>query len=336
MLSLTWLLFILCEHNLYTQTLSPETKIPVNTVVDTIGGFQEAAGMAISANSKYLYVVDHSTNTLSVIDADLNLVVDNAIFAGTSPAELALAPNGKTLYISNENSPGSLFTIDTANLVPGPTVTELGDTPFGLAVTPNGKEIYIACQQSNQVDVFDVTSGKLLSPIPVGDSPGLIAFTPNGKAAYVTNFFGSTVSVIDVAKSVVEGSPIPVGRTPTSVNITPDGKTAYVLNVTSVSVIDTATNKVTDNVDLSDLTSNNGLVSALTPDGDYLYVPIFNKSSPETGPGSVVMISTATNRVVGTPVQVGATPIEVAIAPNYKHAYVTNLSGTVTVIEIVK
>jgi DNA-binding beta-propeller fold protein YncE len=71
--------------------------------------------------------------------------------------------------------------------------------------------------------------------------------------------------------------------------------------------------------------------------GAYLYVPVSNRSNPFRDPGSVLLISTATNEVV-TVIPVGVNPAVIAIAPNGKHAYVTDwkaiLQGEVTVLEI--
>jgi YVTN family beta-propeller protein len=53
-----------------------------------------------------------------------------------------------------------------------------------------------------------------------------------------------------------------------------------------------------------------------------------------SGDGTVSVIDTATNTVVGTPIPVGDSPFLVAVAPDGKHAYVTNLtSNTVSVID---
>jgi YVTN family beta-propeller protein len=52
------------------------------------------------------------------------------------------------------------------------------------------------------------------------------------------------------------------------------------------------------------------------------------------GDGTVSVIDTATNTVVGTPIPVGSAPTGVAVTPDGKHVYVTNLrSNDVSVIE---
>ena len=321
------------------STLCAQSTTPVNTVIDVIGGFSDPLGVVVSSNSKYVYVVDPRRDTLSVIDAAINQVIDNAIYSGEAPIQLALSPKRKTLYISNEIITGTLTPIHLADLTPGPTITGIGANPLGLAITPNGKEIYLAAWSSGKVYVFDVATGKILAPISVGSGPTDVVFTPNGRTAYVANEDDSSVSVIDVANGVVEGTPIPVGNLPVGINITPDGKTVYTINATSVSAIDTNSNTVISTIDLSTLTTGTGAFAAVTPEGDYLYVAVTDKLDPSGAPGNLVLISTATNEVVGTPVVVGINPFAVAIAPNGKHAYITSTNfgvGEVTVIEIAR
>jgi YVTN family beta-propeller protein len=140
--------------------------------------------------------------------------------------------------------------------------------------------------------------------------------------------------VIDVKTGTVIGSPIPVGTAPAGIVITPDGKKAYTLNGPNTSVIDTKTNLVTGTISVGN--PQNGF-PAVTPDGQYVYVPVPNASNPTSQPGTIVLISTDTDTVVGTPITVGLDPVVVAIAPDEKRAYVSNFTGgTVWVIAIDK
>ncbi|MDH6284901.1 YncE family protein [Prescottella agglutinans] len=118
---------------------------------------------------------------------------------------------------------------------------------------------------------------------------------------------------------------VPVGSGSTGVAITPNGARAYVTNMytNSVSVIDTATNTVTDTVPVGE--QPRGV--AITPNGARAYVT--------NGYGnSVSVIDTATNTVTDT-VPVGSAPNGVAITPNGARAYITNQSGaSVSVLAI--
>ena len=285
--------------------------------------------MAISPNDKQVYVSNNSQDTVGLIDAALNLLVDNDIFAGQIPAQLALTANGDTLYIADTIPAGQMSILETKSLTVKSPITGLGANPFGLAVTPNGKEVWIANTTGNTVSVFDIKTSKLLTAITVGGGPADVA--PNGKTAYVANSDDSTVSVVKVAKRTVEGSPISVGSEPEALVVSPDGKKLYTVNLNTVSVIDLATGNTTN---LS-MGATLGFRPAFTPDGKYLYVPLWNPTNQNTEPGTIVLISTASDTVVGTPVTVGIQPDNVVISHNGRRAYVTNrLSNTVTVIAI--
>jgi len=169
--------------------------------------------------------------------------------------------------------------------------------------------------------------------IVVGNGAIDVAFTPNGKTAYVTNANDGSVSVIDVKTNSNTGLSIGGFAAPFGINITPDGDTAYVLNSDSVGVIDTKTNMLTTSINLSPDGNGTGYFMGMTPDGKYLYVPVVKTGSK----GSLVVISTVTNmEIVQSPVaQLGDLPTAIAISPDGKHAYVTDIAdGTVTVIAI--
>jgi len=102
---------------------------------------------------------------------------------------------------------------------------------------------------------------------------------------------------------------------------------AYVTNAGagSVSVIDMATNAVIATVTVG-LTPEQ---VAITPNGAFAYVA----KSDGSNPGSVSVIATATNTVVGSPIPVDVAPVGVAITPNGAFVYVSNfVSNTVSVI----
>jgi YVTN family beta-propeller protein len=285
--------------------------------------------VVVSADSKYIYVAQIQ-GTIAVIDAATHQIIDNAIYAGTAPAGVALTPNGKTLYVGNL---GGVFGFATNSFIQTQSLSS-SNLSYGLAVSPNGKSLYVADFTSpGQISVFDTAgAGKFAINIPVGNNPVDVAFTPNGKTAYVTNSDDATVSVINVKTSSVTGSPITGLNGPYGISITPNGETAYVLNTDSVGVIDTKTNLVTTSIDLSAF-GGTGYFMGMTPDGKYLYVPAVKGGSK----GSLVVINTVTNQVAipAPAAQLGDFPVAVAISPDGKHAYVTDLDdGTVTVIAI--
>src|SRR5271157_3888426 len=113
---------------------------------------------------------------------------------------------------------------------------------------------YITNQGSNNFSVIDTATNEVIASVPVGYSPTGIAVSPNGQKLYVAvGGDAGGVNVIDTATNSIIDTVL-IGTPPVyleGVVVTPDGTKVYVANVgnNNVSVIDTATNKVTASVD---------------------------------------------------------------------------------------
>jgi YVTN family beta-propeller protein len=281
----------------------------------------------VSPDSSTAYVAEYGSNYVAAINATTYAVTQHGL-TGYYVTDLALSPNGETLWVTDDQPTGYVIRFSTSNFQPTTGFLTGTTNPFGLAISPNGTELYVASQGDNKVYIYS-TDGSFIKSIKVGTNPADIAFTPNGDVAYVTNTSSSTVSVIDVATNKIKGSPISVGEDPCGINISPSGRIVYVVNLNSVSVIQDRA--VVATVDLASYGTHTGYFAALTPDGKYLYVPM---DQSDTEDGSVVVIKTGT-RTVSTEFTVGIGPVAVAIAPNGEQAYVTNYTdGTVTVVGI--
>jgi len=143
------------------------------------------------------------------------------------------------------------------------------------------------------------------------------------------------VSVIDTSTNTVVAtlsvSSATFASGPLVVAAAPDGKRVYLSNCAfgpvdscTISVIETATNTVTNNaVDIP--VKSMPFSMAVTPNGAYLYTANLISNT-------VSVVSTATNTVVGT-IPVGSQPAGIAFTPDGAYAYVANTSGnTVSVI----
>ncbi|MFI9366707.1 IPT/TIG domain-containing protein [Kitasatospora sp. NPDC053057] len=120
------------------------------------------------------------------------------------------------------------------------------------------------------------------------------------------------------------GTAVPVGDTPEGVALTPDAARGYVANRGSntVSVIDTATDTVTDTIG----TGAGPTFVAISPDGTRAYVTVYDD-------GLVSVIDTVSNAIV-TDIAVGAGATVVALTPDGARAYVTRqTTNTVSVID---
>jgi YVTN family beta-propeller protein len=294
--------------------------------------------------------VTSGDGTVSVITTATGVVAARITVGGT-PGAVAITPDGRHAYVTNETSggkdplvSGAVSVIDTATGVVSATIPVggspgKGGSPGAVAITPDGKHAYVTnanwgnspAPLPGTVSVIDTATGVVSARITVGGPPGAVAITPDGTRAYVANMNieddqTGTVSVIDTATGVVSAT-IPVGQLPLGppdVAITPDGKHVYVHDGffgQTVSVITTATGKVSATIPVG--IGHGGV--AITPDGKDAYVANGND-------GTVSVIDTATGVVSATiPVgsassPLGTAPGGVAITPGGKRAYA--ISGT--------
>jgi YVTN family beta-propeller protein len=312
-----------------SETDAKTPKLPVNKIIATVSvGFAGTAGLAITPDSNILYDGDVGFSGIIPINVSdpQNPVIGNAIGTGGGGGitNLAIAPKGNTLYAVESIFPpyveGSLALFTNAsspNAAYSETIQGLGEEPGGIAVNPKGTQLYISDFGSASINVIDAKNNTLVPyQLQAGNGPTGLAFTPNGKYVYIANFDDNTVVVIDTATQLLVGSPIPVGSSPQSVVMAPKGKTVYVTNQDgTVSVIDTATNKVTAKINTNSGNNHGYPGSAITPDGKYFYVVA--QSSLQ-----VVMVSTATNQIVGTAITLPNFPSYIVVAPDGKNAYI--------------
>lgn len=260
----------------------------------------EPVGLAFTPDGCRVYVTNTGGNTVSVIDTKHNMVI-LTIPVGKGPSGIAITPDGCRAYVANrfENTVSviNLETNTVIDTIPVGNAPEGQPGPAGVAVTPFGRRVYVTHVSDGAVYVISTATNTLIdSPIPVGMGPMGIGITPDSHRAYVGNSLDGTVSVICIPTNTVIGSPITVGNGPFAIGITPDGSQVYVTNSGdgTLSVIWPANNGLVTSIPVG--SSPVGI--AFTPDGSRAYVTLFDS-------GSVITISTKTNSVIGSPIQVG-------------------------------
>lgn len=202
----------------------------------------------------------------------------------------------------------------------------VGTQPNGVAVTPDGRRVYVSNFRDDTVSVIDAPAATVVATVAVGDGPVGIAVAPDGRRAYVANRQSSTLSVLDTATDAVLATVEGVGPGSNGIALTPDGALAYVNNAFSrdpgtVSVVDTADGRVVGSVEVY----RNPKRVALAPDGGTAYVANFRS-------WNISIVDVPTNSFV-TGLRVSGRTVGAAVHPNGQYAYVTNLDGTVEVLE---
>jgi PQQ-dependent catabolism-associated beta-propeller protein len=172
---------------------------------------------------------------------------------GDEPEAFDLSPDGKTIYVSNEDEAETSF-IDVASGKKLQSI-KVGQEPEGVKVSADGKTLYVTSEVASLVHVIDVASAKVVKNVKVGKRPRRMAITPDGRELWVTNELDATVSIVstathsvtDTVKFEVKGARTQ-DITPVGVLMTRDGKRAFVAlgKANHVAFVDVASRKTTN------------------------------------------------------------------------------------------
>jgi len=231
-------------------------------------------GLKLSRDGKLLYVAlsgspragpgiddsqlppaDRSADGIGIVDLGTRKLV-GTFESGQDPESFDISPDGKTLYVSNEET-AEMTVLDVASRATRGKVG-VGKEPEGVTVRPDGKVVFVTSEQENQVFAIDTGPLRVLAQIPTGRLPRSIVVTNDGSTGFVADELGATVTVFDAATykageaiKIFENSPMPTGPRPMGEVLSPDGKTLYVScgRGGSVAVIDVATRRQVRSID---------------------------------------------------------------------------------------
>ena len=199
-----------------------------------------------------LMVACTDSNAADVIDPATGKSV-RRVPLGDEPEAFDLSPDGKTVYVSNEDEAAASF-IDVASGKVLQSV-KVGQEPEGVKVSVDGKTLYITSEVASMVHVIDVATAKVVKNVKVGKRPRRMAITPDGRELWVTNELDASVSIVSTADHSVTGTikfTVKGARaediSPVGITMTKDGKRAFVSlgKANHVAFIDVPGRKVTD------------------------------------------------------------------------------------------
>ena len=241
-------------------------SLATNSVVTTIPVGTSPNFLAITPDLSKVYVTNFAS-TVSVISTATNTVI--ATIGGLPTADnLVIYPDGSTVYVSNYQA-ASIGVIKAATNTLVTTFFTVQPFPSGLAVSPDGSLLYAASVASNDIQVINTTTYATVTTIPVGIQPLGVLLSPDGSKLYVANT-DLSVSVINTTTNIVTAT-IPTTEENQLLAISPDGSLLYVSGIvlSNISVINTATNAVTDVITVG---SGGTEGIAVDPNNSALYV----------------------------------------------------------------
>jgi YVTN family beta-propeller protein len=200
-------------------------NLNTNVIVTTITVGLAPAALTVSADGKFVYVInyvtgDPGTGTMSIIKTKNNFVIDT-VSGFFGPFGIAITPNGEYAYVTNFGSNNFApigTTVSVVRLGHHPKIVDTIDVsiqPSGIAITPNGHYAYVTNYNTlyaganftkltagaGTVNIIDIHKNEVLPPtIEVGQSPNTVTIGSDGKFAYITNFTSNTVDVIKLSQ----------------------------------------------------------------------------------------------------------------------------------------
>jgi DNA-binding beta-propeller fold protein YncE len=189
--------------------------------------------------------------------------------------------------------------------------------------------LYASCDISRKLVVINPKTLKVTAAIDTEGTGHWVAVLPDGSKAYVANKNDRPfVSVIDLrAKKMIGTVPMPKGTQ--GITASPDGKQVLAMDLAGprIAVIDTATDKVVDEITLAD-SAKGAWGAKYSPDGKKLIVVSVNDRS-------ATLLNPADWRAPQTVVKVGSQPFGSAYTADYQSALVSNHGdGTISVIDL--
>jgi YVTN family beta-propeller protein len=198
---------------------------------------------------------DRSADGIGVVDLVERRLV-RTFASGQDPESFDLSPDGKTLYVSNEET--AEMTVLDAGSGAIWTKVGVGREPEGVTVRPDGKVVFVTSEQDSEVTVVDTTSLAVVAHVPTGPRPRSVVVTRDSRTAFVTDEVGGKVTVFDAMAykplgdiPVHEDSPMPSGPRPMGAVLSADGAQLYVScgRGGSIAVIDVATRQQVRSID---------------------------------------------------------------------------------------
>ena len=279
-------------HYEYSFALSLTTTIPVQN---------DPRYSAFDDQNNKIYVTNHDSASVSVIDAASDTVIKN-ITVGNDPYHLIYASTttGGKIYVANidfsNTVQDSISVISTSiDEVIATIPLPMGVDPQFLLYNPDNQKVYVSNQGSQRVSVIDTVTDTVETTISLGQSgPSHMAYDSINEKLYVVNILSDSVSIIDTDTNTLNDT-IALGGDPRFVVFDSIHQKMYVANLGSdeIAVIDSQSDQLLYTI--SGIPDPIGM--AFDPLNSKMYVRTFSSSS-------MPVINTTTDALIA-PIPIG-------------------------------
>lgn len=189
-----WVLLVFCGYlGCVAVVAQDDAASRVSEKRDEVQYYSPIA-LAISSSRGEVYVVNATSDLVSVIDLDARAVV-REIRTGPFPVDIVLGPEEKRAYVS------CLYgkSVQAIDLDRGVLVDEVpvGYEPYGLSLSEDGSSLFVANSISNSVMAIDLSQMEVIYEVPVGRAPRYLTELPEAGLIAVSNGLSRFISFLD-------------------------------------------------------------------------------------------------------------------------------------------
>src|SRR5215212_3324454 len=179
-------------------------------VVEVLHGFEEPRYTAAHPDGRHAFVTDAARGEVVALDVVLGRVTGR-VHVGERARHVTISPDGRRLWVALGSKAREVAIVDLADRT-RPGLARTFRPPFrahDVAWAPDGRHVWVSSGDRQQLAVYDVRSGRLVSR-PDGDFPPQhVTFAD--RRAYVTSGWSGTVRVHTLDGRELRRNPIPVG-----------------------------------------------------------------------------------------------------------------------------
>jgi len=284
------------------------------------------------APKRALVVLNKDANELAIVDPGTLKVVAR-VPTGPVPHEVAVSEDGKIAVATNYGAHADGTTLSVIDLE---AQKEIHRVRLEDLLGPHGVQFFdgkawFTAEGSKKIARYDPKTNQVDWVHEVGESrTHMLVIARDGKTIYTSNVNSDSVTLVVASadRKNWSNTVIAVGKGPEGIDISPDGKEVWAGNSGggTVSIIDTATNKVVATLEVGTKHSNR---VKFTPDGKLTLIS-------DLGSGELVVVDVSLRRVVKR-LKLGTSTEGILIVPDGSKAFVA-VSGDdkVAVVDLKK
>ena len=285
---------------------------------------------AAQTPSARLLVLNKDDANLAIVDPASGNVVGR-VPVGQGPHELVTSTDGRFAFAANYGTgPAPGKTISMIDLASMKELRRIDVSPLsrphGLAFA-NGK-LYFTAEADKKIARYDPAADKIDWQFETGQATThMVLPTRDARTLFTSNIGGDSVSAIVAgAGGAWTQTVIPVGKGPEGIDLSPDGREVWSAHSRDggVSIIDVATKKVVQTIDIGTRRSNR---IKLTPDAKFALVS-------DLEAGELIVLDAPARKAIKR-VPLGKNPEGILIPPAGGVAYVAvNGDNFIAVVDL--